>query len=186
MTITVLVLALVAALVIVVVGALLFTAAAVGFALLILLPVLFITTFAGAFIWLWGIGAYYILKWFNKKEIPGVHTSMEDGVMGDGGPLGDLKGLTGKGPPPDQEKSESPLDKKHDAKPNGTAKQNGAAKKGPVGDKLDGVGKATGVDVPDVKNATDVGKNAGKVANPGELGKKADLGKVKGVTGGVL
>lgn len=81
MTVGVLVFALVAGLVIAVLGALLFTVFCVGVALIILLPTLFATTFAAAFIWLWGVGAYYILKWFNDKDVPGIHTGMADGVV---------------------------------------------------------------------------------------------------------
>ena len=53
---------------------------AVGVALIFLLPTLFFTTFAAVFIWLWGMGAYMIVKWFNKKDVPGVHVPMADGV----------------------------------------------------------------------------------------------------------
>lgn len=41
---------------------------------------LFVTTFAAAFIWLWGVGGYYILKWFNKKEIPGINAPLPEGM----------------------------------------------------------------------------------------------------------
>ncbi len=167
MTIGVLVFSLVAALVIGVLGALVFTVVCVGFALLILLPTLFITTFAGAFIWLWGVGAYYILKWFNKKDLPGV-----DGKMGESMGLPALGG--GDGP---REEGKAEKGKKE---ANGTPKKghaNGSAGKtdgggadkaqvnGTVGklaggDKLGNVGKATGADVPavgDVKKKANVG-----------------------------
>ena len=175
MTITVLVFSLVAALVIGVLGALLFSAFCVGIALLVLLPVLFITTFAGAFIWLWGVGGYYILKWFNKKDIPGIHTSMEDGLKGEDGPLGGLSALNGeaKGSSPrEQKRLDAPAEKK-----SAERQTNGTAKKSSGGDG----GKTTGADVGDLKKAADVGKTAGKAANVG------DLGGVKGsVPGGVL
>lgn len=41
---------------------------------------LFFTTFAAVFIWLWGLGAYYIIKWFNQKEIPGIHKPLSGSV----------------------------------------------------------------------------------------------------------
>jgi len=85
MTVTVAVFALVAGLLVGLLGAILFILVAVGFALAILFPTLFFTTFAAVGIWLWGMGAYYIIKWFNKKEVPGVHVPMSD----------DLKKATG-------------------------------------------------------------------------------------------
>ena len=167
MTITVFVFALVAALVIGLLGALLFTAFCVGVALLVLLPVLFITTFAGAFIWLWGVAAYFILKWFNKKEIPGIHTSLPEGIPGggDGQSAGDeLSALNGdaRPPPPEEKRKEKPEEKKSESKANGHA---GGI---PGADKISDMGKATGMD-------------AGSV---GDLKKKADVGNItKGVKG---
>ena len=72
--------ALLVALIIAVLGAVLFTVFMAGVALLVLLPTLFITTFSAAFIWLWGVGLYYFIKWFNEKPVPGVHTSLKDGL----------------------------------------------------------------------------------------------------------
>jgi len=98
MTITVAVFALIAGLLVGLLGAILFILAAVGFALVILLPVLFVTTFAAVGIWLWGMGAYYIVKWFNKKDVPGVNVPMADGIK-DATGLNDLTGglgLTGQ------------------------------------------------------------------------------------------
>ena len=175
MTITVFVFALVAALVIGLLGALLFTAFCVGVALLVLLPVLFITTFAGAFIWLWGVAAYFILKWFNKKEIPGIHTSLPEGIPGGGGDdksAGDeLSALNGDArPPPPQEKSDhKPEEKKSESKANGYT---GGI---PGANKVSDMGKATGIDA----------------GSAGDLKKKADVGNVtKGIKdsipGGVL
>ncbi|KAL8854147.1 MAG: hypothetical protein Q9221_001069 [Calogaya cf. arnoldii] len=181
MTITVVVFSILVALILAVLAAVLFSVACVGFALIILLPTLFITTAAASFIWLWGIGAYYILKWFNKKEIPGIHKPMDEG--GIGGKLG-LDALTGnKAPPPQSGKAPPPQSEKangHAA--NGSA--NGHAKEGkkdgvagkvdgvtgkiPGGQrapKLDGVAKSTGVDLnsPDPKKGAELGKNlAGK------------------------
>ena len=179
MTVGVFVFALVAALVIGVLGALLFTAFCVGVALLVLLPVLFITTFAGAFIWLWGVGTYYILKWFNQKDIPGIHSGALDGITGskenesasDSAPA--TNGESESSPPKHEEAEDHPQRKqakKLGHKPNGV----------PSADKLDDVGKATGLDsgpVGDVKKKADVGN----------VTKKADLGKVRSsIPGGIL
>ncbi|MCJ1392539.1 hypothetical protein MMC18_005407 [Xylographa bjoerkii] len=191
MTIGVFVFALVAALVIGVLGALLFTAFCVGVALLVLLPVLFITTFAGAFIWLWGVGTYYILKWFNQKDIPGIHSGALDGITGgkesdstaDSAPATNGESKTH---PKHEETEDHP---KHKQARKSGGKPNGVAGNLPGADKLDDVGKATGLDsgpVGDVKKKADVG-NITKTADVGNVTKKADLGKVKGsVPGGLL
>ena len=102
MSLTVLVFALIAGILVGVVGAVLFTVFCLGLALLVLLPTLFITTFAAAFIFLWGLGAYYIVKWFNDKDIPGIHTSASSAVDGAKSQLGldslpALNGLSGGG-----------------------------------------------------------------------------------------
>ena len=175
MTITVFVFALVAALVIGLLGALLFTAFCVGLALLVLLPVLFITTFAGAFIWLWGVGGYFILKWFNKKDIPGIHSALPEGIGGGGDEKSandDLSALNGeaRAPPPDHKK-----DEKKEEKKSSISKANGHAGGIPGADKLSDMSKATGVDA----------------GNLGDIKKKADVGNVtKGIKdslpGGVL
>ncbi|EXJ80907.1 hypothetical protein A1O3_07195 [Capronia epimyces CBS 606.96] len=94
MTVTVFVFALLAGVLVGVLGALLFVVAAVGFALLILLPVLFFTTGAAVFIWLWAVAAYYIVKWFNQKDVPGIHTDVAGGLAKATG-LSDLPGING-------------------------------------------------------------------------------------------
>lgn len=94
MSVTVFIFALLAGILVGVIGALLFVVAALGFALLILLPILFFTTAAAVFIWLWGVGAYFIVKWFNQKDIPGVHTDFVSGVA-DATGLSDVPGLNG-------------------------------------------------------------------------------------------
>ena len=67
-TITVFVFSVVAALLVGVLVALLFTAFMVGVGLLVVLPTIFVTTAAASFLFLWGLGGYYILKWFNEDE----------------------------------------------------------------------------------------------------------------------
>ncbi|KAI4214079.1 MAG: hypothetical protein LQ351_003483 [Letrouitia transgressa] len=93
MTITVVLFSIIFALLIAVLAAVAFSVVAVGFALIILLPTVFLTTGAATFIWAWGVGAYYVLKWFNKKEIPGIHKPVGEGVQDELG----LDALTGKG-----------------------------------------------------------------------------------------
>ncbi|KAL8728436.1 MAG: hypothetical protein Q9166_005398 [cf. Caloplaca sp. 2 TL-2023] len=169
MTITVVIFSIIAALILAVLAAVVFSVVCVGFALVILLPTLFVTTAAASFIWLWGVGAYYIIKWFNKKEVPGIHKPMGDGM---GNELG-LDALTGdKAPPPHAEKANGHA-------PNGSANgsANGQAKEGkkdgvtgkvPGGQKapkLDGAAKSTGVDInnPDPNKGAEFGKHlAGK------------------------
>jgi xanthosine utilization system XapX-like protein len=95
MTLTIVIFALVAGILVGLLGALLFIVAALGFALIILLPTLFFTTAAAVFFWLWGMGTYYIVKWFNEKPVPGIHTELAEGVKEQSG-LGDLPGLNGE------------------------------------------------------------------------------------------
>lgn len=120
MSLTVLVFALLAGIIVGVVGALLFTVFCVGVALLVLLPTLFITTFAACFIFLWGIGAYYIVKWFNQKDVPGIHTGAVDGTKSQLG-LGGIPALNGEVPGPLGQKSKSPPLKEKDSTSNGHA-----------------------------------------------------------------
>ena len=186
MTITVVIFALLAGLIIGLVGAVLFIVVCVGFALIILLPTLFLTTAAATFIWLWGMGGYYILKKFNKKEIPGIHTDLKDApaglkeqlgaITGEGGPQGDPSGgekqADGRAKENGKPK-EANGGPKHPAKGGATKHMNGAA------DKVGSAGKASGVDVGSPKDAADVGKHAGKVTNAAQGVK----GGVSGATG---
>ncbi|MCJ1248149.1 hypothetical protein MMC30_005364 [Trapelia coarctata] len=188
MSITVFVFALVAALLIGVLGALLFTAFCVGVALLVLLPTLFITTFGATFVWLWGVGAYYLIKWFNQKEIPGIHTGFVDGVKDKlYAPSSEANGSAGQ----DGDHKESPRqpkklengsahkgEKKSENK--GEHKSGGGAPKldkvGDVGSATDKVGDVTDKagDVTDKADVADLKKKA----DVGDLSKKADVGNV--------
>jgi Promethin len=103
MSITVLIFALLAGIIVGVLGAVLFTVFCLGLALLVLLPTLFMTTFAASFIFLWGLGAYYILKWFNQKDIPGIHKGGKDAVQKQMG-LDSLPALNGNHAAPRPEK----------------------------------------------------------------------------------
>lgn len=165
-----------------------FTVVCVGIALIILLPTLFITTFAAAFIWLWGVGAYFIVKWFNKKEIPGIHKPLGEGMKGIG--LDSLEGKGAQPGDPNADETAKQAEEKKGAKkqPNGN-KANGAPK---LGNKkqmpgIDEVQKATGVDLSDPKKAADFGTVMGRT---GDVNKAKDAvtgaaGGVKGVAGSV-
>jgi hypothetical protein len=161
MTITVVLFALIAGLLVGLIGALLFIVFALGFALVILLPTLFFTTFAATFIFLFGLGAYYIVKWFNEKSIPGIHTPLTEGVKEKMGMTG-VPALEGRAPPPPpaSEKAPSPATgkprteklEKHDKDEADDEKENKAprihketpnsAKKHPASS-----GKSTGADI---------------------------------------
>lgn len=199
MTITVVVFSLLGALLLGLLGALVFIVLTVGFALLILLPTIFITTFAAAFIWLWGVGAYYIVKWFNQKEIPGIHTSWKEGLSGltDGlGGLGsgekaakeEANGEPNKGRADHGDGEDGEGEEKGEVQKKRVKRRDGEGKNGPVDDVVDKVpqdkvkdiGKKAGVDTEnlDPKEAADVGK---------VLGKTGDVKKAtEGVTGNLL
>lgn len=65
-SITVFVFSLVAALLIALIAALLFTVFCIVVALFVVLPTIFITTLGATFLFLWGLGGYYILSWFSS------------------------------------------------------------------------------------------------------------------------
>ena len=113
MTITVVLFALIIGLLVGLIGALIFIVFALGFALLILLPTLFFTTFAAVFIFLFGLGAYYIVKWFNEESIPGIHTPLKEGIQKKMG-MQDVPALNGEAPPspPASEESSAPASSK--------------------------------------------------------------------------
>jgi hypothetical protein len=166
MSLTVLVFALLAGIIIGVVGALLFTVFCVGLALLILLPTLFMTTFAACFIFLWGIGAYYIVKWFNQKDVPGIHTDAVSGTKSQLG-LDGIPVLNGEVPGPFGEKSKDLPVKEKDTNANGNTAHgedkspHSKAQTQPKRSQT-ASGKGTGADVPGVG---DVKKKVGGVTS---------------------
>lgn len=174
MTISVVIFAILAGLIIGLVGAVLFIVTCVGFALIILLPTLFLTTAAATFIWLWGLGGYYILKKFNQKEIPGIHVPMKEGmqnqlgsIMGDDGPKPQANG----GPKENGKQSNGgPKEEKKGSSGKGA---NGAA------EQVTKASKSSGVDVGNPKEAADVGKHAGKATNAAQ----GAAGGAKGAVG---
>ena len=195
MTISVVIFALLAGLIIGLVGAVLFIVVCVGFALIILLPTLFFTTAAATFIWLWGVGGYYIIKKFNKKEVPGIHTDLKGGpgglkeqlgaITGVGGPQGDPSGGENQSGEEEKQANGGPKENGKPKEANGGPKYPGGYKAGATkhvngaADKVGNAGKSTGVDVGNPKEAADVGKHAGKVTNAAQGVK----GGVSGATG---
>ena len=200
MTITVAVFALVAALLVGLLGALLFIAFCVGLALIVLLPTLFFTTLVATFLFLWGVGAYYLVKWFNKKEIPGIHKPLSSVLEGGGGEKSENEKLGALNP--DASKAETSGGKKQ---ANGTArggskekssgkgggKEGGGAANGKAGDDevLSKVTQATGVDagsVGELKKKLNVGdmgelRKKANVSSVDDLKKNLDVGGVGGV-----
>jgi len=161
MTISVVIFALLAGLIIGLVGAVLVIVVCVGFALIILLPTLFITTAAATFIWLWGMAGYWIVKHFNQKDIPGIHTDLKGGIKGQ---LGSVMAGDEGVPPATHEDGEEEGGKKE----NGGLKEQKSGGHGNVNGSADNEGKSgssTGVDVGNPKEAADIGKHAGKATN---------------------
>jgi hypothetical protein len=77
-----------------VLGAVAFTLFAVGLALTVVLPTVFFTTMGATFLFLWGLGGYYALKWANGESEP---SKSEGGNATIGDRLNSLSGgrLTG-------------------------------------------------------------------------------------------
>jgi len=183
MTVGVLAFSLVAALVVAVLGALLFSVFCIGVALIILLPTLFITTFAAAFIWLWGIGAYYILKWFNEKDLPGIHTGVAEGQLNQSGLkdiMDDLPNLHGNGEAtgPREYNISDEDEKDQDEKP-----QLQPQKKMQNGEKEGSVLRSSSPNV--TKTANPQVGNVTKKASVGNVTKKVDVGGVTKTVDGV-
>lgn len=63
-SLTVFLFSLIAALLIGLIAALLFTVFMLGVALVVILPTVFLTTFAASFVYLWGLGGYYLMTWY--------------------------------------------------------------------------------------------------------------------------
>jgi hypothetical protein len=93
-SLTVFIFALVVGLLVGVLGAVAFTLFAVGLALTVVLPTVFFTTMGATFLFLWGLGGYYALKWANGES---ESSSSEGGSATIGDRLNSLSGgrLTG-------------------------------------------------------------------------------------------
>lgn len=81
-TLTIAVFALVVGLLLGLLAAVLFIVFAVGVALMFVLPTIFFTTMAATFLFLWGLGGYYIIKAFTSSEDAGKEAP-EGGAIGD-------------------------------------------------------------------------------------------------------
>ncbi|KAF2158209.1 hypothetical protein K461DRAFT_264985 [Myriangium duriaei CBS 260.36] len=176
-SLTVFVFALIVALVVALLAAVAFTLFAVGVALLILFPTVFFTTLTATFLFLWGLGGYYIFKAFNKSTPPGAK----------GDTIGDkLNALTGNkfdfvmdnardswisgqlgagGKPAEPKKSPQNASK---GQPNGTAHKHKKSNSSNSHKTDDDTATTSGADV---KKRSDspmdgVKSGAGKVANP--------------------
>ena len=184
MTISVAVFAVIVAIIFAVLGSVLFILFWVGVALIFLLPTLFVTTGIATFVWLWGVATYYILKHFNEKPIPGIHTSLKDGIIDNLGAdneithqLADLTGqkIEGsgeqKGAQERQEVEEQQQQKKK-------TKKEGANEE--AGDKQKG---GMNGHAPDPKKAADLGKHAGKATDAASGAKDKASGATGTVTG---
>ncbi|KAI7308786.1 hypothetical protein KC326_g7310 [Hortaea werneckii] len=91
-TLTVAIFSLVVGLLLGLLAAVLFTLFCVGIALTIVLPTVFFTTMAACFLFLWGLGGYYILSWGNSAG----GGEQGDGKAPEGQAIGDkLNNLVG-------------------------------------------------------------------------------------------
>ena len=92
-TLTVAIFSLVVGLLLGLLAAVLFTLFCVGIALTIVLPTVFFTTMAACFLFLWGLGGYYLLSWGNSAGGSGEEGS---GKAPEGQAIGDkLNSLVG-------------------------------------------------------------------------------------------
>lgn len=190
-TITVFVFSLVAALLIGVLVALLFTVFMVGTALFVVLPVTFLTTMAATFVFLWGLGGYYLLKRFNKGDssaAPGmaIGDKLNDLTGGRIGFLMDSARANEGNPSSGSDKAdEKRSEKGTPRKLNGdrpSQNGNGSVPHASPGDVTDKVGKT--VNASDVKkhaNVDGVTKRASNVTNTAGAAKGA-LGGATGLT----
>ncbi|KAI5269515.1 hypothetical protein E4T47_07001 [Aureobasidium subglaciale] len=180
-TLTVFIFSLVVALLVGLLVAIGFTLFMVIVALVILFPTVFFTSLAACFFFLWGLGGYYLLKWFNKGEGP----AAEGDAIGDkinaltGGRLDFIMGGAR------QEQSEH--SGQNGNKDDGSPKTNGKPRK-----LQDNPAKSSGVDFG--KQAESIKKNANvgnvtnkatKQANLYGVTKQAGLNDVTKKTDGV-
>ena len=135
------------------------------------------------------MGTYYILKRFNQKDIPGIHTGFKEGMSNE------LKGSLGSITGEEQSQGDTSGDHKDEGHGEQKKPANGHAKEGKKGsgnkdsngvaDKVGSAGKATGVDIGNPKEAADVGKHAGKAQNAAS-GATNTVGGAKGAVSGTV
>lgn len=182
-SIVVLIFSLLVGIILGVLAAVLFTVFCVGIALTIVLPVIMFTTAAACFLFLWGLGGYYILKWANGDK--GDEKAPEGGSVGDklnsltGGRLtglmdsakdeqakGDISGFN--------DKHTKPAPAQHKQQPNGSAhkekpEHHEKAQK-EVGNAASKATKATGVDSAHKQAANATGTVKGGLSGATGLG----------------
>lgn len=144
-TLVVAIFALLVGLILGLLGAVFFILFAVGTALLFVLPTIFFTTFAACFLFLWGLGGYYILKWANGGD--------GEGKEGEGGKaigdrLNELSGgrLTGFMDAAKKEQSKSDIKGFNDENTKPEHKKEGEGHQQPNGSAEKDSGKASGVE----------------------------------------
>lgn len=182
-TVTVLIFAIVVALIVGLLVAVGFTLFSVCVALLVLFPTIFFTTLAATFFFLWGMGGYYILKYLNKGG---------DSPAPQGGAIGDkLNSLTGgrlnfiMGPAREEEakneKNNNPAttpDKAGKSEKEHATSQKKAGANGPQ--KLNGIPNGVPNGAPDFKKHADTVKKNANVGNATQ--QISDNASVDGVT----
>lgn len=149
-TLTVAIFSLVVGLLLGLLAAVVFILFAVGTALAFVLPVVFFTTMAACFLFLWGLGGYYILRWVNGDS--------KDQLASEGGAIGDklnswtggrLTGFMNAARDQQSKQDISGFDDQHTRPDHDAAKTdkgvNGSVEK-QAGDAANKATKATGVD----------------------------------------
>ena len=111
------------------------------------------------------MGAYYLIKWFNQKDVPGITSDSNDSKSS----LEGLSALNGAAKIPVENGDTKGAAKQGQEQKKGGKQGNGPLDKlpGGMGDKVEDVGKTTGVDVGtegEVKDKVNVG-NATKTVD---------------------
>ncbi|KXT09721.1 hypothetical protein AC579_1690 [Pseudocercospora musae] len=186
-SLSVFIFALVVALVVGLLAAVLFTLFMVGVALIVVFPTVMFTTGAACFLFLWGLGGYYILKWANGEGGGESKQAPEGQAIGDqlnsltGGRLGGLmegarsqnakKGIEGY-----NDRYTKPANQDSKGEKGSTASTTGSDAQKHVGDALSNTTNAAGGVHKTATNASDTVSNA----NTGVAYAKGGL---KGTTG---
>jgi hypothetical protein len=184
-SLTVFIFALVVGLVLGILAAVVFTLFAVGIALTIVLPTVFFTTMGATFLFLWGLGGYYALKWANGDS---ESDSKEGGNNTIGDKLNSLSGgrLTGFMDAAKKQESKKDIsgygDEHTPAKSNEKSQSNGKPQK------LSEKSKSNGSPSPQktAKDVSDTANGHAKKASNATNGAQKAAGSTAGtVTGGL-
>ena len=189
MTGSIAVFALIVAIIVALLGTVLFIVTVAGFFLIFLFPVLFVTTGVATFLWLWGLGCYYLLKYFNKESIPGIHTGLQEGLEGEAKNYADRgekegygQGMLENGSSPEEKKGQQ---QREEAEKTAVEKYKGKPQemgKGAMDKGTEGAGQVKEKGGKAVGKATDtVDGIAGKTPAGGVTG--SVTGAAKGITG---